>query len=226
MEHVRANPNRPSRRQRKPLSNSRYSARYLVLVYSQTSERFDPLEIQRLVSQEEGQCAIIRRSQNNGNSSYLAFVHFAGKRFQTRNLGLFDIQGHHPRWVHVRSAPWRTFDTMTANGEVVWNGLSRDQEISVQNKESWSPSSSVSSATWEHLGSSTNEADILDLCHKYMGLGDSKASVRSNVLEPIDLHENIDTSLTKDLWTDGYRAGYRDALLFYQSRLDINCISK
>lgn len=226
MERVRANANRSSRRSRKPLSNNRYSARYLVLVYSQTSERFDPLEIERLVSQEEGQCAIIRRSQNDGSSSYLSFVHFSGKRFQTRNLGLFDIQGHHPRWVHVRSAPWRTFDTMAASGEVVWNGLSRDKETQGQNRESWSPSSSSISATWEYLGSSTNETDILDLCQKYIGAQDSKASISTEVLQPTDLLETNDASHKTDSWRDGYRAGYRDALLYSHGPLDVHRLSQ
>jgi hypothetical protein len=208
MERIRSKKKESAKR---PSQSTRYSARYLILVYSKTSHRFDALEIQRLVSREEGQCTIVRQLQLDDTSNHLAFVDFAGKRFQTRNLGLFDIQGHHPKWSQVRSSPWDTLDSMIASGEVVWNGLSRNAfKISIAHNE---PSRSVgkTSTQWNHLGSSNNEEDITALCKKYMATEESG----SDTTELEQMNDSVDWFAVSRMigdWRDGYRAGYSDGL--------------
>ena len=229
MEQLRTRVNKSPRRPRQSLNNNRYSARYLILVYSKTPERFDPLEIQRLVSQEKGQCTIVRRLQADDTLSYLAFIDFAGKRFQTRNLGLFDIQGNHPKWLHVRSSPWKTLDNMAASGEVVWSGISRDRKTAAQDERTWPASKGVSPMQWEYLGSSSNEGDILELCKKYTTSHNPNASAVTDLLHPScsDHHEKtdkIDMSRLIEFWKEGYRSGYGDGLSYSKGRQNTNLI--
>jgi hypothetical protein len=210
MERIRSKKKESARR---PRQSTRYSARYLILVYSKTSHRFDALEIQRLVSREEGQCTIVRQLQADDTSNYLAFVDFAGKRFQTRNLGLFDIQGHHPKWSQVRSSPWDTLDSMIASGEIVWNGLSRGafKKSIPRNEQPSYVSKASTSAQWEHLGSSSNEEAVTALCKKYMAAEESG----SDTTEPDQTSDSVNWSAISRIigkWRDGYRAGYSDGL--------------
>lgn len=212
----------PSRRPRQSL---RYSARYLLLTYSKTPERFDALEIQRLASQEHGQCTIVRQVQRDNTFSYLAFVDFAGKRFQTRNLGLFDIQGIHPKWSQVRSSPWDTLDDMMEGGEVIWNGIVRCKTPSVQNGTPQSASKSKSTMQWEHLGSSSKEEDILALCKQYIAAEEPRSSA-VGFEQSRDRVAMSEIFRVMDLWRDGYRAGYSDGLAHHAGALRPNMISQ
>ncbi|KAL6866180.1 hypothetical protein ACO1O0_002285 [Amphichorda felina] len=254
----------PSRKQlRRPPArghggNSRYSARYLILVYSNTPERFDPLEIQRLVTQEQGQCTIVQKSaasESPGNggaggvmtTSYLVFVDFAGKRFQTRNLGLFDVQGLHPKWLHVRSSPWERLAELMSRGDVVWDGLSASTLSPSEFHGSSQNSDPTSSSGWELLGSSSNETEMLELCAKHMGssISSSLSSLpplpQEQAEQPPDLesilspdpelpmpvkdrhhvHRDYDCSQTTELAPDieSWKAGYRNG--YRDALLDI-----
>lgn len=195
-------------------TDRRYSARYLILVYRDTGPHFDPLEIQRLVACEQGKCTIVRQAGSN----YLAFVDFAGKRFQTRNLGLFDVQGYHPKWIHVTSYPWRTLDEMMAQGHVLWNGIARPQKQPSPTRKraaAGAGKAPASSTPWQLVGSATNEASLQELLQKEMDSEDSKAPERQ--LDKIDSGVPLaggETEMARNVqyWQDGYRAGYKAAM--------------
>ncbi|KAL3479520.1 hypothetical protein BJX99DRAFT_255518 [Aspergillus californicus] len=223
----------------------RYSARYLLLIYRATLAHFDPLEIQRLVAREQAKCTIVRRRSHGAGedidtstavsdppfSSYSAFVDFSGKRFQTRNLALFDVQGYHPRWIHVTSSPWQTLDRIIAQGDVVvWNGVVRPTKHSESSSSSSSSStarkraaSTASNAPWELVGSGIDESDFRELVRKELS---------AETLEPfVDGVEECraalqagETEMTRNVqyWQDGYRAGFKAASSISRT-LDVPC---
>lgn len=204
---------------RRRRQSPRYSARYLVLAYSKTPDKFDASEIQRLVAKEQGKCAIVRQTQVDDTSSYLAFIDFSGKRFQTRNLGLFDVQGQHPKWSQVRSSPRDALVSMMAKGEVVWNGLSRDawKKAPEQDEVPRSKTKDTSPLQWEYLGSCSNEDDISALCSNYMAAREPPAATTQ--LECLrKMSERPSISRDVSSWREGYRAGYSDALALHEQR--------
>lgn len=215
MDRTRSRTKGPLRR---PRQTSRYSARYLLLVYNKPSCRFDPLEIHRLVSQEQAQCTIVRQLHSDGTFNYLAFVDFAGKRFQTRNLALFDIQGHHPKWTQVRSSPWDTLDNVIASGEVVWNGIYREtrKEADDCDAQATIPGSSNS---WEYLGSVSDDEDLAEIL-KGTGTISTPLPATSRYMESRDVAkepEKVKISCDMKSWRDGYRAGYFDAIAHHNT---------
>ena len=206
----RQNTNRPAR----PNVDRRYSARYLILIYSQTSARFDPLEIQRLASRQQAKCTIVRQSLLDSTFNYFAFVDFVGKRFQTRNLKCFDIQGYHPKWLHLTSSPWRNLDQMIERGEVVWNGVSRPTDPT-GTRETLSSSKKTSSSLpmqWDLLGSTSNEASFLDLCENWMPK-ETFDDFTKILQQPVHSRHN-ETEISRNVryWQDGFRAGYEAGL--------------
>ncbi|KAK0618891.1 hypothetical protein B0T14DRAFT_565798 [Immersiella caudata] len=223
-------------------NSTRYSARYLILIYTETSLRFDPLEIRRLASRWRAQCTIVRQTRHNdtGTHNYLAFVDFVGKRFQTRNRNSFDIQGYHPKWLHLTSSPWRHLEQMTERGEVIWNGVfSRVQQgqegrrkigSSTVARESSSRSVSADSPLpamnpsegfaegrdWEFLGAADTESSFLDLC----GASEMPKETLDTVERMLELaspsyehsgREETEISRNVRFWQDGFRAGYEAA---------------
>ncbi|KAL2869907.1 uncharacterized protein BJX67DRAFT_378951 [Aspergillus lucknowensis] len=217
-----------SRPNSRPTADRRYSARYLILVYRDTGPHFDPLEIQRLVAREQGKCTIVRQA----GCTYFAFVDFAGKRFQTRNLGLFDVQGYHPKWIHVSSSPWRTLDEMMAmaQGHVLWNGIARPQmkkaspagrkrtrtsasRAQGQSQAQAPASASASSSAWDLVGSATDESSLQELLQREMELDSEhlQSKPQNNGCVPLASGE---TEMARNVqyWQDGYRAGYKAAM--------------
>lgn len=204
----------------------RYSARYLLLIYRATLAHFDPLEIQRLVAREQAKCTIVRRSHGAGDdtdastavsdslSSYSAFVDFSGKRFQTRNLALFDVQGYHPKWIHVTSSPWQTLDKIIAQGDVVvWNGVVRPTKHSESSSTSRKrAASAASNMPWELVGSATDESDFRELVRKELGAETPEPFI-DGVEECRTALRAGETEMTRNVqyWQDGYRAGFKAA---------------
>lgn len=198
-----------------PTANRRYSARYLILIYRKTRAHFDPLEIQRLVAREQAKCTIVRQSEDDNVFSYFAFIDFAGKRFQTRNLGLFDVQQYHPKWIHVTSSPWRKLDEMIAQGDVLWNGIVRPDKHPTPGHEKPTVNKTSSSSPWELVGSATSEASFQELLRKEMNI--------KRLESPEPLFDDYEVEATSEYgetemarnvqyWQDGYRAGYKAAI--------------
>ncbi|KAJ5151377.1 uncharacterized protein N7482_010629 [Penicillium canariense] len=203
---------RPSIR---PTADRRYSARYLILIYRGTRAHFDPLEIQRLVAREQANCTIVRHSEDDNVSSYFAFVDFAGKRFQTRNLGLFDTQQYHPKWIHVTSSPWRKLDEMIAQGDVLWNGIVRPNRYPSADHKKPAASKISSPRPWEMVGSATSEASFQELLRKEMTIAQSDSP--EPLFDDFDIgatSEDGETEMARNVkyWQDGYRAGYKAAM--------------
>lgn len=189
-------------------TDRRYSARYLILIYRETRPHFDPLEIQRLVAREQGKCTIVRQADSN----YLAFVDFAGKRFQTRNLGLFDIQGYRPKWIHVTSSPWRNLEKMMAQGHVLWNGISPRPQKQPSPRKRGPGKEPASSSSWELVGSATSEASLQELLQKEMDSEQSRAPEIQLDCVPL-VGGETEMARNVQYWQDGYRAGYKAAIL-------------
>lgn len=129
-------------------SGKRYSARYLVLTYSQTSEDFQPLRLLPILDNEQARSIIARKSDEDGGTCYYAFVDFRRKRFHTRNKHLFDIQGVHPNWACPEN-PGRSWNYVGDMEDVVHHKCPRPIGSSSQRRartsEPSAPASSVNS---------------------------------------------------------------------------------
>ncbi|KAH8891545.1 hypothetical protein GQ53DRAFT_865295 [Thozetella sp. PMI_491] len=200
-------------RQLQPNTNTRYSARFLILTYAQTTTRFDPFEIERLASRWQAKCTIVQQARPNGSFNYFAFIDFVGKRFQTRNLNCFDIQGHHPKWLHLNSSPWRHRDQMMHRGEVICDNVTPPTETASHTDAHPSAkkvSASSTSTQWELLGSADCEASFLDMCASQLP-EESLEAVASIIGRPV--HNRNETAISRNVryWQDGFRAGFEAA---------------
>lgn len=184
----------------------RYSARYLLLVYENTPPHFDPLEIRRLARLEQARCTIIREQLVDDLCNYLAFIDFAGKRFQTRNERLFDIQGYHPKWCPLSSAPATYYDQCLKRGHVVLSEAPRPRDRSAKKPV-------TKSADWEELTVSSNRDDFFDTCKEQAPsqlapqLDRIRARLEQRAQPPVT-GINSDVSRLTSSWTDGFKAGF------------------
>lgn len=105
----------------------RYSAKWLLLTYAQTPDGFDPEKIHSMARAEKAKCRIGKEFHKDGGTHYHAFFEFS-KRFQTRNIKHFDSQNCHPNWTIIRYTPWKSWDYVGKDGDVVVEDCERPPE--------------------------------------------------------------------------------------------------
>ena len=188
----------------------RFSARYLLLVYEKTLPHFDPLEIRRLAAQEKASCTIVREQSANGLCNYLAFIDFSGKRFQTRNERLFDIQGYHPRWCPISSSPATYYDQCLRRGHVVYREAPRPRERCSKKQTAESPG-------WQELAVSKNREDFFETCKEQSPtelapqLDNIHAYLEKSCATPFTATSSDVSQLTMS-WTEGFKVGFDTGL--------------
>lgn len=127
---------------------------------------------------------------------------FNGKRFQTRNLGAFDVQGQRPEWYHVGTSPWEAYDFCKRQGTVIWNDMTRPPQRLAQRQQC--------SQGWEVLAASDQQGDILEQC------SDALAEIPGNEAVDTIRAMTLDTVASKaikhweggEIWTQGFKAGF------------------
>lgn len=70
-----------------------------------------------------------REAHRDGGFHLHCFVDF-GKRFSSRNVKIFDVQGFHPNVEPSKGRPWAGYDYAIKDGEVEAGGLERPDESS------------------------------------------------------------------------------------------------
>lgn len=101
----------------------RFRSRYALFTYSQCGE-LDPFQVVCLFSSLGAECIIGRENHADEGVHLHAFVDF-GKRFNTSNERLFDVDGRHPNIAPSRGTPEKGYDYAIKDGDVVGGGLER-----------------------------------------------------------------------------------------------------
>lgn len=195
----------------------RTGCRFLLLTYAQVKEDFDFNHIVYKAREHHAKYHISREAHKDGGTHYHALFEFT-KRFQTRNVNLFDITGHHPNWTTIRYTPHKAYEYVEKDGDVVASNLDKPSPDVL--KEA-APRASV----WETIASAKTPEEFHASC---MAL-DPRSYINnySNILKYANTayHEEIDLSeathpqfiLADDVpeklkaWVDGFKAGQEAA---------------
>ena len=108
-----------------------YGGKYLMLTYAQIKDDFDWNKIKLIAENAQAQMHIAKELHQDGNPHIHAFLAFTGRRFQTRTLKHFDIDGHHPNWVWVKTTEWLMWDYVNKDGNILYSNLNRPQVTEV-----------------------------------------------------------------------------------------------
>jgi len=99
------------------------NARYVLLTYSQSGD-LDPFRVVDHLSTLGGECIIARENHKVSGVHLHAFVDF-DRKFRSRNVRVFDVDGKHPNISPSRGTPEKGYDYAIKDGEVVAGGLER-----------------------------------------------------------------------------------------------------
>lgn len=99
----------------------RFAAKYGLLTYPQCGE-LDPWRIVSMLGELGAECIIGRESHADGGLHLHAFFMFE-RKFESRNVRVFDVDGCHPNIVRGYSKPKEGATYATKEGDVVAGGL-------------------------------------------------------------------------------------------------------
>lgn len=99
------------------------NCRYVLLTYPQC-EGLDEWAVNNHLSSLGCECIIGREDHADGGTHLHAFCDF-GKKFRSRRVDIFDVDGRHPNIVPSRGSPERGYDYAIKDGHVVAGGLAR-----------------------------------------------------------------------------------------------------
>lgn len=191
---------------------TRVNCKWLMLTYSQTPDDFNPEKIADLAKQNSAKCLISKEYHKDGGTHYHALLYFE-KRFQTRNVHHFDVQGRHPNWLTVRSTPERAWDYVGKEGEIMYQTLDRPAE-GTQTKPA--PNQWV----WQSIATAKTEEEMRSLFMNYapkeyiLHFGNiTKFAVQQYTEDDTQQYSspqyNMGSNAPKELltWLDGFKAG-------------------
>ena len=105
----------------------RFAARYGLLTYAQSGE-LDPFRVVNHLADLGAECIIGREDHADGGVHLHAFFMFE-RKFESRNVRVFDVDGCHPNIVRGYGTPEKGWDYATKDGDVVGGGLGGRAEI-------------------------------------------------------------------------------------------------
>ena len=103
----------------------RFAAKHGLLTYPQC-EGLDPWRIVEMLAGHGAECIIGRESHRDGGLHYHAFFLFE-RKFESRNVRIFDVDGFHPNVVRGYSQPEKGCAYAIKEGDVVAGGLDPGQ---------------------------------------------------------------------------------------------------
>jgi len=101
----------------------RFNAKYALLTYAQCGD-LDPWRINDHLGTLGAECCIGRENHRDGGIHYHAFVAWE-RKYSTRNIRAFDVDGCHPNISPSKGSPGAGFDYATKEGDIVAGGLGR-----------------------------------------------------------------------------------------------------
>ncbi|AQA27279.1 replication associated protein [Thrips-associated genomovirus 3] len=99
----------------------RFAAKYGLLTYPQCGD-LDPWSVSDHLGRLGAECIIGREDHSDGGVHLHAFFMFE-RRFESRDVRVFDVEGRHPNVVRGYSTPSKGYAYATKDGDVVAGGL-------------------------------------------------------------------------------------------------------
>lgn len=135
------------------MSEFRCNARYFLITYAQCGE-LDGFAVMDLFSSLGAECLVARERHADEGIHLHAFVDFSTK-FRGRGHQIFDVDGRHPNIETVGRTPWKAFDYVIKDGDVICGGAERPVESS--------SSGSTTHDKWVEISSATTRDEFWEL---------------------------------------------------------------
>ncbi|QCW23725.1 MAG: replication-associated protein [Gemycircularvirus mouti8] len=107
-------------------------AKYLLLTYSAVPARLVaelPVRIVSRCADVGAECLVGQEIHpTTGGTHFHAFVDFGGSKYSTRDARAFDIEGIHPNIEKGGRTPWKIYDYVSKDGDIVAGGAERPEE--------------------------------------------------------------------------------------------------
>lgn len=143
------------------------NARFFLITYSQCGE-LDPWAVNDHFASLGAECIIGREIHADEGVHLHAFIDF-GRKFRSRRVSIFDVDGHHPNISPSKRSPEGGYDYAIKDGEVVAGGLARPSvDGAVSNGNKWSEI--VGSASESEFWEAVERLDPKALCTNYGNL--------------------------------------------------------
>lgn len=101
----------------------RFAAKYGLLTFPQCGS-LDGFEVSDMLSRHGAECIVAREDHADGGVHLHAFFMF-DRKFESRDVRIFDVGGHHPNIVRGYGTPEKGYDYATKDGDIVAGGLAR-----------------------------------------------------------------------------------------------------
>ena len=114
----------------------RFAAKYGLLTFPQCGS-LDGFEVSDHLSSLGAECIVGRENHEDGGVHLHAFFMF-DRKFESRDVRIFDVGGRHPNVVRGYGTPEKGWDYATKDGDVVAGGLARPSPSGVsQDGDRW-----------------------------------------------------------------------------------------
>lgn len=133
----------------------RFDAKYGLLTYAQ-SGGLSPDHVVEHLGRMGAECIVGRERHADGGTHLHAFFMFE-RKFSSRNVRVFDVDGCHPNVVRGYGTPELGYDYATKDGDVVAGGLLRDDCIGPGTVRG-------SSHKWHDIVLATSRDEFFALC--------------------------------------------------------------
>lgn len=112
----------------------RFAAKHVLLTYAQCGT-LDPWAVNNHLGSLGAECIIARETHADGGLHLHAFVEFE-RKFDSRNVRIFDVDGCHPNISQSYGTPEKGFDYAIKDGDVVAGGLQRPRGMGISSTRS------------------------------------------------------------------------------------------
>lgn len=102
---------------------TRWQFRYALITYAQCGT-LDPFKVSDHFTSLNAECIIGRELHEDGGTHLHVFADW-GTKFRSRNVNVFDVDGHHPNVSPSKGRPGKGWDYATKDGDIVAGGLER-----------------------------------------------------------------------------------------------------
>lgn len=131
------------------------NARYVLLTYPQCGD-LDGFAVMERISSLGGECIIGREHHVHGGFHLHVFCDF-GRKFRSRKVDVFDVDGRHPNVSPSKGTPEKGYDYAIKDGDVICGGLLRKDLISGNRNGS-------TNDIWTQITSAENRESFWELC--------------------------------------------------------------
>jgi len=142
-----------------------FCAQHFLLTYAHSEgndvkPELDPHRIVEVLGGLGAECIVAREHYPTGNGFHLHVFCSFERRFRSRKVDVFDVDGYHPNVEPSRKNAVGGYDYATKDGEVVAGGLERPSGVSGRR------STSGSADAWAEIAASESSEEFWRLCEE------------------------------------------------------------